>query len=130
MIADAIVAVPGDAPLSTLLTAVHQNRLGHVCRVVSATRAPISDQLTRAGVPMQHSPSLTGTDRVLLVFAANLCDRGARMLLGLGAARAWTVTRSGTWTEIDDQIVTRIPHPSPIAGYQLPSPEIEIAPES
>ena len=128
MIADAIVAIPGDAPLSTLLTAVHQNRLGHVSRVISASRAPISDQLLRAGVPMQRGPSLVGTERIILIFAANLCDRGARMLLELGAARAWTVTKSGSWTEIDDRIVTQTLPTTPTANLHLPMPEIEHAP--
>jgi hypothetical protein len=127
VIADAIVAVPGDAPLSTLLTALHQNRLGHVARVVSSTRAPIVDQLRRAGVPTASGPSLAGMDRVILVFAANLCDRGARMLLELGAARAWTVTRSGTWSEIDDQVVTAQIVESVPNANQFPQADSELA---
>ena len=127
MIADAIIAVPGDAPLSSLLTALHQNRLGHVSRVVSSARAPIADQLRRAGVPLQQGPLLTATDRVILVFAANLCDRGARMLLELGAASAWTVTRSGTWTEVDDQVVAGQAVPAPANPSQFPQPETELA---
>jgi hypothetical protein len=109
MIADAVVAIPGDAPLPTLLTAIHQNRLGHVCRVVSSRRAPIADQMARAGVPMQGAPSFVGEDRVILIFAAELRHLGARLLLEHGAARAWTVTRNGVWTEIDDVVVPDAP---------------------
>lgn len=126
MIADAIIADPGEAPLSRLLTAIHQQRLGHVCRVVSATRAPVADQLLRAGVPMTQAPDFQNTERVILVFAANLCDRGSRMLLELGALRAWTVSRSGLWTEIDDSVVVPPARPTPSRQHVLSLPEIEI----
>lgn len=126
MIADAIIAVPGDAPLSRLLTAIHQQRLGHVCRVVSATRAPIADQLRRAGVPMTQGPGFQNVERVILIFAANLCDRGSRRLLELGASRAWTVTRSGHWTEIDDTVIVPPTPSTPSRHLVLSRPEIEI----
>ncbi|MEJ7839544.1 MAG: hypothetical protein WKF81_12050 [Thermomicrobiales bacterium] len=126
MIADAIVAIPGNAPLPTLLAAIHRERLGHVARVVSVTRAPLADQLQRAGVPMQQSPSLAGIDRVLLIFAANMCDRGSRLLLNLGADRAWTVTRTGTWTEVDAKVAQTARPTTPSHHHVLSQPHIDI----
>ena len=126
MIADAVVAIPGDVPLPTLLTAIHQNRLGHVARVVSATRAPVAAQLARAGVPMRTSPLPDDVERVVLVFAAEQRDRCARMLIERGAARAWTVTKAGAWTEIDDAV---IPTPAPIRP-QPARPQILIGTET
>jgi hypothetical protein len=122
VIADAVVAIPGDAPLPTLLTAIHQNRLGHVCRVVTSKRAPIVDQMARAGVPMQDAPSFDSEERVILIFAAELRHLGARLMLEHGAARAWTVTRSGVWTEIDDAVVPELRARKPLA-----IPAIQIA---
>jgi hypothetical protein len=100
MIADAIVAIPGATPLPKLLTAVHQNRLGHVARVLSASRASLAAQLTRAGVPTDDAPDLDGVERVILVFAAALSERGSRLLLDRGAERCWVVTRAGQWREV------------------------------
>lgn len=103
MIADAIVAIPGNAPLSNLLTAIHGNRLGHVSRVLSKNRRPLADQLKSAGVPIANAPAaIENADRLVLVFAAALTDRGANLLLRQGAERVWTVTRSGIWSECED----------------------------
>jgi hypothetical protein len=110
-----------------LLTAIHQNRLGHVSRVVSSKRAPIADQMSRAGVPMQGAPSFESEERVILIFAAEQRHMGARLMLEHGARRAWTVTRSGIWTEIDDVIVapdSPSRHPGQVPSTAVAEPEV------
>jgi hypothetical protein len=125
VIADAIVAIPGKTPLTNLLAAIHSNRLGHVSRVLKAERRPLLDQLQSACLPVGNAPAAIGTaERIVLVFAAALSERGANLLLRKGAERVWTVSRTGAWTELDD-IVLGTPIPSETHPDQLRLPQAE-----
>jgi len=107
VLADAIVAIPGTTPLANLLTAIHRNRLGHVSRVLTASdRRPLTQQLQRAGIPAANAPAaVSASDRLVLVAAAARSEEGAHLLLRHGAERVWVISRTGTWSELDDSIV-------------------------
>ena len=61
-----VLALVSRSVLSTALTAFHLNGYGHVIRVLDPDRAPLSDQLKRAGVDASRICSLDRVEGVVL----------------------------------------------------------------
>jgi hypothetical protein len=67
---DTLLALARRDDLSGILTRFHRAGYGHVIKVMDPKRAPLSDQLRRAGVPGAAIADRSNTDDVLLFVPA------------------------------------------------------------
>jgi hypothetical protein len=106
MVSDAIVAIVPDDVMPNILTLVHRAGLGHNARVIRPRRAPIREQLRRAGVPTSSYPErIDDASAVLMIMAAARSPVAADLAHQNGASATWIVTASGSWNLIDDHLV-------------------------
>ena len=83
---DTVLAVVPRTALSVLLTAFHRNGYGHVIRVLDPERAPLPDQLGRAGIPACRIADSTLAGCVLLhVYAPERTTPAAALAVAHGA---------------------------------------------
>jgi hypothetical protein len=83
---DTVLAVVPRAALSAVLTAFHRNGYGHVTRVLDPERAPVPDQLRRAGISGCRLASLTPNACVLLhVYVPERTTPAASLAVAHGA---------------------------------------------
>jgi hypothetical protein len=106
MVSDAIVAIVPDDVMPDILTLVHRAGLGHNARVIRPRRAPIREQLRRAGVPTSSFPErIDEASAVLMIMAAARSPVAADLAHQNGASATWIVTAAGSWNLIDDHLV-------------------------
>lgn len=106
MVSDAAIAIIPDAALPVVLSQLHRAGLGHTARVIRPKRAPMREQLRRAGIPVEQAPErLDDAGAILFVNAAVRSPMAANLALVHGASASWIVTRAGEWTLIDDHLV-------------------------
>lgn len=114
MHSQSIIAITPEDALSDILTHIHRSGLGNTARVLRPRRGPLREQLRRAGVPVEHAPArLDNAACLLLITAAARSPVAANIALQHGASATWTVTTTGTWTLVDDHVVTRATSPRP-----------------
>ena len=90
---DTLIAVVPRARLSAMLTAFHRNGYGHVTRVLDPERAPVAQQLGRAGVHESRIASAKLDDSVILfVPAPKRTSDAASLAVAHGATDAEVVT--------------------------------------
>jgi len=90
---DTLIAVVPRSRLSAMLTAFHRNGYGHVTRVLDPERAPVAQQLGRAGVHESRIASLEFSDAVVLfVPAPKRTNDAAALAVAHGATDAEVVT--------------------------------------
>lgn len=107
MIADVVVAAVSGDVLREALPAIHRDGLGHTARVMRAARGDLKAQLRRAGIPVESGPERLAAEELLLtVAAAGRSPVAARLLLGAGARATWIVSPSGSWRQVDDEILS------------------------
>jgi hypothetical protein len=106
MVSDAIVAIVPDDVMPAILTLVHRAGLGHNARVIRPKRAPIREQLRRAGVPTASIPArIDDASAVLMIMAAARSPVAAELAHQNGASATWVVTAAGSWNLVDDHVV-------------------------
>jgi hypothetical protein len=92
---DTLLALVPRARLSSMLTAFHRNGYGHVTRVLDPERAPLAQQLGRAGVRASRIAEAEPIDSVLLfVHAPKRTTEAAALAVANGATDAEVVTCS------------------------------------
>jgi hypothetical protein len=90
---DTLIAVVPRSRLSAILTAFHRNGYGHVTRVLDPDRAPVAQQLGRAGVHESRVASADLADAVVLfVPAPKRTTDAAALAVAHGATDAEVVT--------------------------------------
>ena len=92
---DNVLAAIPRSRLSIVLTAFHRNGYGHVVRVLDPDRAPIPDQLDRAGVASCRLRTMASADAVLLVVHAPKRTTPASALAFANGATDVEVVASG-----------------------------------
>ena len=89
---DTLLALVPRARLSSMLTAFHRNGYGHVTRVLDPERAPLAQQLGRAGVRESRIAGTESADSVLLfVHAPKRTTEAAALAVANGATDAEVV---------------------------------------
>jgi hypothetical protein len=83
---DTLLALIPRSALSVVLTAFHRQGYGHVTRVFDPERAPLGEQLGRAGVIDSRLAQADSADTVLLVVHAPMrTDQAGALALAHGA---------------------------------------------
>jgi hypothetical protein len=114
MVSDTVVAIIPEETLSDVLTQVHRAGLGNNARVLRPRRAPLRDQLRRAGIPVEQAPDrLDDAPCILMIMAAARSVMASDLVLQHGASATWVVARTGTWSLVDDRIVEEAIAPVP-----------------
>lgn len=91
---ETVLAVIAREHLPSALTMFHRNGFGHVLRVLDPERAPIPDQLQRAGVADARLASCCAPGTVLLLLHAPArTGRAAELARGVGATDTEVVAR-------------------------------------
>lgn len=122
MVSDTVVAIVPEETLPGLLTQVHRSGLGQNARVLRPRRSPVSQQLRRAGVPIEQAPErIEGADCILMIMAAARSPMAAELALHHGASATWIITRSGTWNLVDDHVVMNQPGQPATHGATMPA---------
>lgn len=89
---DTLLALVPRSRLSSMLTAFHRNGYGHVTRVLDPDRAPLAQQLGRAGVGESRMATAEPGDAVLLfVHAPKRTTDAAALAIANGATDAEVV---------------------------------------
>jgi hypothetical protein len=92
---DTLLALVPRHALSVVLTGFHRGGYGHVTRVFDPQRAPLGDQLARAGVSGSRLAAMESADTVLLfVHAPHRTDQAAALAVSRGASEVEAVTCS------------------------------------
>ena len=121
MVSDTVVAIVPEEALPELLSQIHRSGLGQNARVLRSHRSPVSEQLRRAGVPIEQAPErIEAADCVLMITAAARSPVAAALTLRHGASATWVISRDGVWNIVDDHVVTD--RPSPSATHVIPFP--------
>jgi hypothetical protein len=121
MVSDTVVAIIPEESLSDVLTQVHRAGLGNNARVLRPRRAPLREQLRRAGIPVEQAPErIADAQCVLMIMAAARSVVASDLVLQHGASATWVVTRSGAWTLVDDRVVKGAVVPLPQAQPSVP----------
>lgn len=121
MVSDTVVAIVPEDILANLLTQIHRSGLGQNARVLRPRRSPVSEQLRRAGIPLEQAPErIDAADCVLMIMAAARSPVAAELTLRHGASATWVVTRDGAWSLVDDRVVAD--GPSQSAAHRIAPP--------
>lgn len=129
MVSDTVVAIVSENVLPALLSQIHRAGLGQNARVLRPHRHPIQYQLERAGIPIANMPPrVNDAEAVLMVMAAGRAPIAADLALQSGASAVWIVSRSASWSLVDDHDVAEAPLASsartPTPAHIVPETEL------